>query len=152
MAEADIAFMRRAIALARERLGRTGPNPAVGCVIVLGGEVVGEAATGEGGRPHAEEQALSHAGARAHGAAVYVTLEPCGERSSRAPSCAERLAASGVVRVLIASEDPSPMASGRGFERLEAAGVEIERGLLAEEAANLYAEYRERLARDGLSR
>jgi diaminohydroxyphosphoribosylaminopyrimidine deaminase / 5-amino-6-(5-phosphoribosylamino)uracil reductase len=95
--EADAKLMRRAIALARERLGRTGDNPPVGCVIASDGVVVAEAATADGGRPHAEEQAIALAGAAARGAVAYVSLEPCGERSSGAPSCAERLAAAGVV-------------------------------------------------------
>jgi diaminohydroxyphosphoribosylaminopyrimidine deaminase/5-amino-6-(5-phosphoribosylamino)uracil reductase len=145
--------MQRAIALARPMVGRTGPNPAVGCVIVKDGTALAEAATAKGGRPHAEEQALALAGERARGAVAYVTLEPCGARSSGAPSCAERLVAAGVTRVAIACEgDPSPHASGRGFERLRAAGVDVEIGLLAEEAAPLYAEYRRRLATGGPSR
>jgi diaminohydroxyphosphoribosylaminopyrimidine deaminase/5-amino-6-(5-phosphoribosylamino)uracil reductase len=133
--------MRRAIALAAERLGRTAENPAVGCVIVRDGAVVGEGATGEGGRPHAEEVALRQAGARARGATAYVTLEPCGERSSGAASCSERLAAAGLARVEIACEDASPYAAGRGLERLRASGVETHLGLLAGKARALYAAY-----------
>lgn len=133
----DVAFMRQAIAIARVNLGRTRPNPVVGCVLVKDGVVLAQAATGEGGRPHAEEQALAAAGDAARGAIAYVTLEPCGARSSGAPSCAERLAASGVARVVIACEDPSPFASGQGIERLAAAGVPFETGLLAGEAAAL---------------
>jgi diaminohydroxyphosphoribosylaminopyrimidine deaminase/5-amino-6-(5-phosphoribosylamino)uracil reductase len=146
MAEADTRLMRRAIALAAAMVGRTGANPAVGCVIVHDGDVIAEAATAQGGRPHAEEQALAAAGARARGAAAYVTLEPCGERSSGEPSCAARLARAGVAEVLIACEDPSPKASGRGLEHLERAGVAVRTGVLAEEAQALYAEYRARLA------
>ena len=142
MAEIDPAMMRRAIALARERVGRTGPNPAVGCVIALDGEIIAEAATAPGGRPHAEEQALAAAGPRATGATVYVTLEPCGERRSGAASCAERLTEPGVARVVVACADPSPYAAGRGLERLRAAGVPVETGLLADEAAALYAAYK----------
>ncbi|WP_255500799.1 bifunctional diaminohydroxyphosphoribosylaminopyrimidine deaminase/5-amino-6-(5-phosphoribosylamino)uracil reductase RibD [Caulobacter sp. 17J80-11] len=133
----DVAFMRRAIAVARVNLGKTRPNPVVGCVLVKDGVVLAEAATGEGGRPHAEELALAAAGDAARGATAYVTLEPCGARSSGAPSCAERLALSGVARVMIACEDPSPFASGQGIERLTAAGVPFETGLLADEAAAL---------------
>jgi diaminohydroxyphosphoribosylaminopyrimidine deaminase/5-amino-6-(5-phosphoribosylamino)uracil reductase len=152
-ASTDIEHMRRAIALARGRLGRTGENPAVGCVIVApDGKVVGEAATAEGGRPHAEEQALAAAGERARGAVAYVTLEPCGARSSGGIACAERLAAAGVARVAVACADPSPHASGRGLTRLLAAGVAVEPGLLAGEAGELYAEYAARLARGGASR
>jgi diaminohydroxyphosphoribosylaminopyrimidine deaminase/5-amino-6-(5-phosphoribosylamino)uracil reductase len=134
--------MRRAIALARAGVGRTGDNPSVGCVIVLDGVVVGEGATAEGGRPHAEEQALGQAGEAARGAVAYVTLEPCGARSSGARSCSELLAAAGVARVVIACEDASPYASGWGAERLRAAGVAVELGALADEAAELYADYR----------
>ncbi len=137
----DIVFMRRAIELARARLGLTGQNPAVGCVIAKDGVILAEAATGEGGRPHAEEQALAAAGEVARGAVAYVTLEPCGERSSGAPSCSERLIAAGVARVVVAASDPSPMAAGRGIERLEAAGAPVELDLLADEAAPLYAAY-----------
>lgn len=126
--------MRRAIAIARPRLGLTRPNPTVGCVLVKGGRVLAEAATGEGGRPHAEEAALQAAGAAARGSTAYVTLEPCGQRTSGVAACAERLALAGVARVVIACEDPSPMAAGRGLERLRAAGVPVECGLLAEEA------------------
>ena len=86
----DETHMRRAIALARRRLGLTGSNPSVGCVIVSGETVIGEAATAQGGRPHAEEQALDMAGPAAVGATAYVSLEPCGERSSGAASCADR--------------------------------------------------------------
>jgi len=137
----DILFMRRALELARARLGLTGQNPAVGCVIAKDGAILAEAATAEGGRPHAEEQALAAAGGAARGAVAYITLEPCGERSSGARSCAERLIASGVARVVVAAADPSPMASGRGLERLRAAGAPIELGLLADDAAPLYADY-----------
>jgi pyrimidine deaminase RibD-like protein len=139
---ADQAHMRRAIALAAANLGRTAENPAVGCVIVRDGQVAGEGATAPGGRPHAEELALAQAGEAARGATAYVTLEPCGARSSGAPSCAERLVLAGVVRVVVACEDASPFAAGRGGERLQAAGVACELGLLADEAAPLYAAYR----------
>jgi diaminohydroxyphosphoribosylaminopyrimidine deaminase/5-amino-6-(5-phosphoribosylamino)uracil reductase len=142
MGEADdIVLMRRALDLARTRLGRTGDNPSVGCVIAKDGAVLAEAATAEGGRPHAEEQALAAAGEAARGSVAYVTLEPCGERSSGAPSCAERLIAAGVARVVVAACDPSPKASGRGLERLRAAGAPVDLGLLADEAAPLYAAY-----------
>jgi diaminohydroxyphosphoribosylaminopyrimidine deaminase/5-amino-6-(5-phosphoribosylamino)uracil reductase len=137
----DEAFMRRAIALAATRVGLTGDNPAVGCVIVRAGEVVGEGVTGEGGRPHGEEVALEAAGDAARGATAYVTLEPCGARSSGAPSCAERLAAAGVTRVVVACEDPTAFAAGRGPQRLQSAGITVDRGLIRGEAARLYAAY-----------
>jgi len=140
----DETWMRRAIALAGANLGATGDNPSVGCVIVRDGVVVGEGATGVGGRPHAEEQALDQAGDRARGATAYVTLEPCGERSSGAASCGERLVLAGVARVVIACEDPSVLAAGRGLGRLRGAGVAVELGLLCDEARALYGAYRPR--------
>jgi len=143
----DERWMGRAIALAAPQVGRTGDNPAVGCVIVREGAVVGEGATGEGGRPHAEEVALAAAGERARGATAYVTLEPCAERSSGAASCAERLASAGVARVVVACPDPSVMAAGRGETRLRGAGVAYDLGLLGREAARLYGAYQPR--RDG---
>ncbi|KRB51595.1 riboflavin biosynthesis protein RibD [Phenylobacterium sp. Root700] len=133
--------MRRAIALARTHLGLTADNPSVGCVIVKDGVVVGEGVTAQGGRPHAEEQALEQAGEKARGAVAYVTLEPCGARSSGAASCSERLTASGVAEVAIACEDASALASGQGAERLRAAGVKVRLGVLEAEATSLYVDY-----------
>lgn len=141
---ADDAWMRRAIALARAGLGATGENPSVGCVIVASGAVVGEGATGVGGRPHAEEIALDAAGGAAKGATAYVTLEPCGARSSGSASCGERLARAGVARVVVAAMDPSVLAAGLGLRRLAQAGIAVETSLLADEAAALYADYRPR--------
>jgi len=139
---ADETHMRRAIALAETHVGRTGENPSVGCVIVQGGRIVGEGVTGEGGRPHAEELALAQAGEAARGATAYVTLEPCGARSSGAAACSTRLVSAGVARVVVACEDASVFAAGQGAERLRAAGVAVETGLLADEAGRLYAAYR----------
>lgn len=141
MQESDIDWMDMAIDLAAHRVGLTGANPAVGCVLVRAGDLVAASVTGEGGRPHAEEQALEAAGGQARGATAYVTLEPCGQRSSGAPSCSELLAAAGVARVVIACADASPYASGRGRAVLEAAGVAVESGLLESEAAELYDDY-----------
>lgn len=141
----DILLMRRAIAMAMANLGSTWPNPSVGCVLAKGDDILAEAATAAGGRPHAEEQALASLGAGAAGVTAYVTLEPCGARSSGQASCAERLAGSGVVRVVIACEDPSPFASGQGLERLREAGLPVETGLLADEARILCAGFIHRL-------
>lgn len=129
----DADFMRRAIAVALPNLGLTAPNPVVGCVIVGDGQILAEAATAPGGRPHAEEQALETIDAR--GATAYVTLEPCGARSAGTAPCSQRLVTAGVARVVYACEDPSPLASGQGYERLVAAGVIVTRGLLAAEAS-----------------
>lgn len=126
--------MRRALDLATPNLGRTGDNPSVGCVIVKDGVVIGEGATAETGRPHAEEAALAQAGARARGTTVYVTLEPCAKRSTGGVSCADRLIEAGVGRVVIAAGDPHPFAAGAGIERLQAAGVQVETGVMEAEA------------------
>lgn len=142
MASDETAYMRRAIALAAANVGLTAENPSVGCVLVKNGVVIAEAATAAGGRPHAEELALADAGTGAAGATAYVTLEPCGARSTGAASCSERLASAGVARVVIACEDLSTFAAGQGEARLRAAGVPVETGLLADEAAVLYAAYR----------
>lgn len=137
--------MTRALALAHAQLGRTSPNPSVGCVIVADGIVIGEGATGHGGRPHAEEVALVAAGARAAGATVYVTLEPCNQRSGGSASCSQRLLAAGVMRIVIACPDPHPLGA-RGEERLRAAGVTVETGLMRAEAERLNAGFFKRVA------
>lgn len=136
--EDDERFMMRAIELARSHLGRTSPNPSVGCVLVAGGAIVGEGVTGEGGRPHAEEIALGVAGDRARGATAYVTLEPCNQRSGGSPSCSQLLLAAGVTRVVIAIDDPHPLGA-HGAARLSEAGIRIEHGLLRAEAERLNA-------------
>jgi diaminohydroxyphosphoribosylaminopyrimidine deaminase/5-amino-6-(5-phosphoribosylamino)uracil reductase len=137
MSADDARFMARAIDLALGRMGQTWPNPAVGCVLGKDGEILAEAATAPGGRPHAEEQAVPAAGEAARGATAYVTLEPCGARSSGRASCAQFLAEAGVARVVVAALDPSPFAAGRGAERLRQAGVEVETGLMGDRAAVL---------------
>lgn len=131
--------MQQALRLGLSQAGRTWPNPAVGCVIVREGAVIAEGVTGDGGRPHAEEVALDAAGEAAKGATAYVTLEPCGQRSNGACSCSQRLVEAGVARVIYACEDPSPFASHIGVERMTAAGLTVESGLLAGEADKLIA-------------
>jgi diaminohydroxyphosphoribosylaminopyrimidine deaminase/5-amino-6-(5-phosphoribosylamino)uracil reductase len=137
MSDAD--FMQRALKLAARGVGRTGDNPSVGCVIVIDGAVIGEGATAAGGRPHAEEQAL--AGGEARGATAYVTLEPCAKRSSGGLSCTDCLIEAGVARVVIAARDPHPFAAGAGVERLRAAGVRVELGLMEAEARAQNADF-----------
>jgi pyrimidine deaminase RibD-like protein len=137
--DTDIAFMREAIALGRAQMGRTWPNPPVGCVIVKDGQIIAQGATGDGGRPHAEEIALDAAGDAAEGATAYVTLEPCGKRSSGGCSCSERLVKARVARVVYACPDPSPYASHIGPERIEAAGIPLDAGVCAAEAEPLIA-------------
>jgi pyrimidine deaminase RibD-like protein len=134
--------MKRALELAAPGVGATGDNPSVGCVIVVGGGgVVGEGATAAGGRPHAEELALAQAGERARGADVFVTLEPCARRSTGGTSCADLLIGAGVARVVIATGDPHPFAAGVGTERLRAAGIAVENGLLGDQARALNADF-----------
>ncbi|QIE57740.1 bifunctional diaminohydroxyphosphoribosylaminopyrimidine deaminase/5-amino-6-(5-phosphoribosylamino)uracil reductase RibD [Pikeienuella piscinae] len=134
--------MAAAIALARRGVGRVWPNPAVGCVIVSGGRVVGRGWTQPGGRPHAEAMALAAAESlspgAARGATVYVSLEPCAH-FGRTPPCADALIAAGVARVVAPMEDPDPRVSGGGFARLRAAGLAVETGLMAAEAASVNA-------------
>ena len=134
----DLAHMRAALGLARRGLGNTWPNPAVGCVIVNKGRVVGRGWTQKGGRPHAETEALARAGDAARGAAAYVTLEPCSHHG-KTPPCAEALIAAGIARVVAAIEDPDPRVSGRGIARLKEAGITVETGPCADEAVELNA-------------
>lgn len=131
--EADARWLGAAIALGRRGLGQCWPNPAVGCVIVRDGRLVGRGWTQPGGRPHAERMALDQAGEAARGATAYVSLEPCAHHG-RTPPCADALAEAGVARVVAPMEDPDPRVAGRGFARLRAAGIGVETGLLVAEA------------------
>ncbi len=137
---ADQAHLRAALALARRGLGQVAPNPAVGCVLVQAGRVVGRGWTQPGGRPHAETKALARAGDAARGATAFVTLEPCSHHG-KTPPCAEALIAAGISRCVVALEDPDPRVSGRGLTQLRAAQVAAECGLLGEAAAELNAGY-----------
>ncbi|MDO5622077.1 MAG: bifunctional diaminohydroxyphosphoribosylaminopyrimidine deaminase/5-amino-6-(5-phosphoribosylamino)uracil reductase RibD [Paracoccus sp. (in: a-proteobacteria)] len=130
---ADSRHMAHALRLAARGLGNTWPNPAVGCVIVTQGRVVGRGWTQPGGRPHAEVVALAQAGAAARGATAYVTLEPCAHHG-KTPPCAEALIAAGVLRVVVALTDPDQRVSGRGLAMLRAAGVEVVEGVLTDAA------------------
>ena len=121
--------MAVAVGLGERGRGRTAPNPNVGCVIVKDGQVVGEGWTQPGGRPHAEAVALAEAGAKARGATVYVTLEPCAHASVRGPACADLLAEAAPERVVIAAGDPDPRTDGRGIRRLADAGIRVESGV-----------------------
>src|SRR5690242_13572655 len=131
-------MMRAALALARRSLGRTWPNPAVGCVIVKDGVVVGRGRTQDGGRPHAEVDALAQAGEEARGATVYVTLEPCSHHG-KSPPCADALIKAGVAKVVSALEDPNPEVNGQGHARLRTAGIAVEVGEGAKSAAEINA-------------
>jgi len=134
----DERFMRRALALARRGVGKTSPNPAVGAVLVRGGRIVGEGWHKRAGKAHAEINALR--GVNARGATLYVTLEPCCTHG-RTPPCTDAIIAAGIRRVVVAATDPNPKHSGRGLRLLRRAGIRVEAGLLAEEAAALNAAF-----------
>lgn len=134
----DENYMRHALTLARRGLGCVWPNPAVGCVIVRDGVIVGRGWTQPGGRPHAEPEALVQAGELARGADVYVTLEPCAHQG-QTPPCARALIDAGVARVVVACGDPDERVSGRGVAMLREAGIEVVEGVCSEEAQALNA-------------
>jgi diaminohydroxyphosphoribosylaminopyrimidine deaminase/5-amino-6-(5-phosphoribosylamino)uracil reductase len=135
---ADQRFMQLALALGRRGQGRTWPNPAVGALVVKDGVIVGRGWTQPGGRPHAEPVALAHAGEAARGATLYVTLEPC-SHVGKSPPCADAVIAAGIKRVVSAIEDPNPEVAGQGHARLRAAGIAVDIGLGAAEAARDHA-------------
>ena len=132
----DVAWMSRALALAEGGRYTAAPNPLVGCVLVRDGAVVGEGYHRRAGEGHAEVNALLEAGPRARGATAYVTLEPCAHHG-RTPPCTEALIGAGVARVVAAMQDPNPQVAGKGLALLRAAGIAVECGLLADEAAAL---------------
>ncbi len=129
----DARFMALALSLGRRGQGAVWPNPAVGCVIVQHGRIVGRGWTQPGGRPHAEPQALRQAGPAAQGATVYVTLEPCAH-TGKTPPCADALVAAKPARVVIACTDSDPRVSGKGIAILRAAGIIVDVGVLEDEA------------------
>jgi len=138
--------MARALALAERGLFTATPNPRVGCVVVRDGRVVGEGWHERAGEPHAEVHALRMAGAAARGATVYVTLEPCSHHG-RTPPCASALVAAGVSRVVAAMGDPNPRVSGAGFDVLREAGIQVDVGLLHDEARALNPGFISRMTR-----
>lgn len=131
--EADARFVALALSLGARGLGHVWPNPAVGCVLVKKGRIVGRGWTQPGGRPHAETEALAQAGPTARGACAYVSLEPCSHHG-KTPPCSEALISAGVARVVTALEDPDPRVAGRGHAMLRAAGIAVTTGVLAETA------------------
>src|ERR1700754_3044652 len=135
---ADHRFMALALALGRRGQGCSWPNPAVGAVIVKDGVIVGRGWTQPGARPHAEPEALRRAGEAARGATLYVTLEPC-SHVGKSPPCADAVIAAGLARVVSAIEDPNPEVAGQGHARLRAAGITVDVGLCAAEAARDHA-------------
>ncbi|MED5525045.1 MAG: bifunctional diaminohydroxyphosphoribosylaminopyrimidine deaminase/5-amino-6-(5-phosphoribosylamino)uracil reductase RibD [Pseudomonadota bacterium] len=132
----DAKWMARAIKLAAQGRYTTEPNPAVGCVIVKDGELVGEGWHKQAGTAHAEVHALNMAGDRARGATAYVTLEPCAHYG-RTPPCAEALVKAGVAKVIAAMVDPNPKVAGKGLKILEDAGIATLHGLLEADARAL---------------
>jgi diaminohydroxyphosphoribosylaminopyrimidine deaminase / 5-amino-6-(5-phosphoribosylamino)uracil reductase len=135
---ADQRFMQLALTLGRRGQGRTWPNPAVGAVVVKDGVIMGRGWTQPGGRPHAEPVALRRAGAAARGATLYATLEPC-SHVGKSPPCADAIIAAGIARVVSAIEDPNPEVAGQGHAKLRAAGIAVDIGLGAAEAARDHA-------------
>src|SRR5437016_3418390 len=131
---ADQRYMQLALSLGRRAQGRTWPNPAVGAVVVKDGVIVGRGWTQPGGRPHAEPEALKRAGEAARGATLYVTLEPC-SHFGKSPPCVDAVIASGIARMVSAVEDPNPEVAGQGHAKLRAAGITVDVGLGAAEAA-----------------
>ena len=136
MSQHNAKMMRLALALARRGVGKTAPNPAVGCVIVRDGAVVGRGWHRKAGTPHAEVHALRDAGDRAAGSDAYVTLEPC-SHYGKTPPCAKALIEARVARVFVGMVDPNPLVAGKGIEMLRAAGIEVEVGVLEEQCREL---------------
>ena len=136
--------MRRALELGAQQSGRTAENPAVGCVLVKDGQIIGEGATQDGGRPHAETVALQVAGRQAKGATAYVTLEPCSHYGQTAP-CANALIEAGIARCFIAIVDPDPRVNWRGAALLQEAGIDVRVGLCEAEAEEAHRAFFERV-------
>ena len=142
----DRRFMAMALALAERGLGNVWPNPAVGCVLVKDGRVVGRGWTQPSGRPHAESEAIARAGAAAHGSTAYVTLEPCAHHG-RTPPCVDAMLAAGIARAVVAAVDPDPRVDGKGIARLRAAGMTVDVGCLEEAAREQNAGFFLRMCR-----
>jgi diaminohydroxyphosphoribosylaminopyrimidine deaminase/5-amino-6-(5-phosphoribosylamino)uracil reductase len=146
-ARVDLDHMTVAIGLARRALGNAWPNPAVGCVIVRDGRVVGRGWTQPGGRPHAETEALVRAGDAARGATAYVSLEPC-SHLGKTPPCADALIEAGVARVVVGQVDPDPRVAGSGLRRLRESGIEVVEGTGAAAAADVNRGFVARVTRN----
>ena len=140
----DRRFMALALALAKRGLGTVWPNPAVGCVLVKDGRIVGRGWTQPGGRPHAETEALARAGDGAQGATCYTTLEPCAHHGETGP-CAEALVQARIARAVVALEDPDARVAGRGNALLKEAGIEVTIGCMEDDARALNAGFLTRI-------
>jgi len=136
----DTTFMKKAIALARQAIGRTAPNPSVGALVVKSGRVVGRGFHPKAGKPHAEVYALAEAGDNARGATLYVTLEPC-NHYGKTPPCTEAIIKAGISRVVVGTLDPNLIVAGKGIERLKDAGIVVDVGVCAQECNDLIAWY-----------
>lgn len=132
----DEIFMREALRIAKNAEGRTSPNPLVGAVIVREGKIIAEGWHRKAGTPHAEVHALNMAGELAKNSTLYVTLEPC-SHFGRTPPCANKIVEAGIKKVVVAMQDPNPKVAGRGIEILKSAGIEVEVGILEDEAQKL---------------
>lgn len=139
--------MRLALTLGQRGLGNVWPNPAVGCVLINNGRVVGRGWTQPGGRPHAEVHALSQAGESAKGATAYVTLEPCAHQGQTGP-CAKALITAGVTRVVSATQDPDTRVSGKGYEILKSAGISLTQNILKDQADAAHAGFFSRIQKN----
>lgn len=135
--EDDERLMAAALSLSRRGLGLTAPNPSVGALVVKDGRILGRGVTGQGGRPHAETQALLEAGEAVKGATLYVSLEPC-SHYGKTPPCTDAIIAAGITRVVSALEDPNPQVAGDGHRRLQAAGIEVVTCIREDEARRLH--------------
>lgn len=140
LVQTDEAYMRRALDVGAQQSGRTAENPAVGCVLVKDGVIIGEGATQDGGRPHAETVALQVAGSQARGATAYVTLEPCSHYGQTAP-CANALIDAGIARCFIAVVDVDPRVNWRGAALLQEARIDVQVGLCESEATAAHAAF-----------
>jgi len=142
----DSVWMAQALRLAEQGLYGTSPNPRVGCILVVGEKIVGRGWHQRAGQPHAEVYALHESGGAARGSTAYVTLEPCSHHG-RTPPCADALIEAGVTRVVVATQDPNPQVAGEGIEKLRAAGIVVECGLMETEARELNAGFFLRMTR-----
>ena len=144
----DTAYMQIALDLARGQIGRTGGNPAVGCVLVKDGDIIGQGVTSDGGRPNGEAKALAQAGGAARGATAYVTLEPCAHYG-QTPPCALALIKAEIARCVIAVIDPDPRVHWRGAALLQEAGIDVIIGVLEHEARRLNQDFFDRVRMRG---